>query len=79
MKKLEMCRTTALYTCSNHLFVTFTSSEPGLQSFVFTFLFDIVSLGCPVPAVLLDFSPNVCFAESKGCGVGLVYMTEDEV
>jgi hypothetical protein len=33
----------------------------------------------PVPAVLLDFSPNVRFAESEGCGVGYVYMTEDEV
>jgi hypothetical protein len=68
-----------LYTCSNHLFVTFTSSEPGFQSFVFTVASIQFFSDVPVPAVLLDFSPNVCLAESEGCGVGLVYMTEDEV
>jgi hypothetical protein len=49
-----------LYTCSNHLFVTFTSSEPGLQSFVFTFLFDGVSLGCSGTSSLTGLPAPKC-------------------
>jgi hypothetical protein len=80
MKKLEMCGTTGpIYVfkslvCYIHMLGAWSSVLRIHFSLCYCF-----SRMFRYQQSYWTSCPNVCFAESEGCGVGLVYMTEDEV